>query len=67
MIRFTPDGLPIIDPAWQQDELSDRGEPEEGDEDPDEPPVDEHLEAEFEEHVSGEAEDDLQAWSDAPW
>ena len=69
MIRFTRDGLPIIDPAWQQDELSDRGEPEEcDDEEGGEPPIDDHLEAAVEARVSGEVdEDDAQFWSDAPW
>jgi hypothetical protein len=70
MIRLTPDGLPIVDPAWQHDELSDRGEPEElgvEAEDEGDPSIDGRLDAAFEERVSGEGEDDPQGWSDAPW
>lgn len=73
MVRYTRDGLPIIDPAWMQDELSDRGDPpgpEDGEEGevPEEVPPDDHLEAEFEDRVSGHVdEDDVDDWSAAPW
>lgn len=69
MIRYTRDGLPILDPAWQQDELSDRGEPEEWDEDElDDEPLDAHLEAEYEDRVSGLVDDaDATDGSTPPW
>lgn len=69
MIRYTRDGLPMLDPAWQQDELSDRSEPEEwDDDDPDEEPLDDHLEADYEDRVSGLVDDaDPTDGSAPPW
>ena len=69
MIRYTRDGLPILDPAWQQDELSDRGESEEWEEDEsDEVPFDDHLEADYEDRVSGPVDDaDPTDGSTPPW
>ncbi|MGH2535617.1 MAG: hypothetical protein ACRDJW_25450 [Thermomicrobiales bacterium] len=55
MIRYTRDGLPIVDPAWMQDELSDRGDPlqPEDEEGEDDEAPDSHLEQAYEDAQTG--------------